>query len=83
MKYTVVWIRVARAQLTNLWIHASDRQAVTDSSDRIEWELGRDADMKGIELWPLRAYYDDPLAVLYTVDPVDRVVRITQVKRIK
>jgi hypothetical protein len=78
--YTVTWVPSARATLATLWIEAADRQAVTDSSDRIDEESKVDAPRKGIPFGQLRAYYDDPLAVLYEVDPGDCMVRIMAVK---
>jgi hypothetical protein len=82
MIYTVVWVPSARAQLATLWNLATDRQAVADSSDRIDQELKVDADRKGIPWGPFRAYYDDPLVVLYEVDPGDCMVRVLAVRRI-
>jgi hypothetical protein len=56
---------------------------VTDASDRIDRELAHDADKKGVQLGFLRTYVDDPLAVLYHVDPGDCMVRIVQYRLTK
>jgi hypothetical protein len=81
MRYTVVWDGVALAQLANLWMAATDRQAVTDSTDRIDSELAEDAHTKGVPIDPFWAFYDDPLAVLYEIEPGDCMARILQVRR--
>ncbi len=80
MRYSVMWTPSARAQLANLWMQSPDRQAITDSADRIDRQLQNDADTKGINWWPFRAYFNDPLAVLFTVDPGDCRVWVVQVR---
>jgi hypothetical protein len=81
MTYTVVYERSAEAKLADLYNEAADKQAVSESSNRIDAELRTDADRKGIPFGPFRAYYDDPLAVLYEVDSGNCMVRIVVVKR--
>ena len=83
MRWTVVWLPFAQGQLANLWMSAPDRQAVTASSDRIDRELAEDADQKGTPLWPFRMLVDDPLSVLFTVDPGDCMVYVRHVRRNK
>ncbi len=43
-------------------------------------ELRIDADKKGAPFGPFRILEDDPLSVLYTVDPGDCMVRVIQVR---
>ena len=81
MRYTVVWVRTAERRLTELYNQAADKQAVTDSANRIDRELSNDPDTKGTPFGRFFAYTDDPLAVLYEVDPGDRMVRVIQVRR--
>jgi hypothetical protein len=83
MRYTVVLEKPAENQLMRIWGSAADQQAVADASDRIELELADDAHRKGFPLGVFRKYTDDPLAVLYHVDPGDRMVRIIQYRRTK
>jgi hypothetical protein len=83
MRYTVIAEKPAESQLMRLWMRAADQQAVTDASDRIDRGLANDADMKGVPIGIFRAYVDDPLAVLYHVDPGDCMVRIIQYRRTK
>ena len=80
MIYTVTWHPSAEARLTTLWNDALDQQAITDSSNRIDDELKSNPDRKGIPFGQLYIYSDDPLAVLYEVDPGDRMVRVIAVK---
>lgn len=81
MRYTVVWLPAAKAQLARLWMQASDRQAVSDSADRIDGALKDDPDKKGSLLGPLYVFHGDTLSVLYSVDDGDRMVRVMQVRR--
>jgi mRNA-degrading endonuclease RelE of RelBE toxin-antitoxin system len=80
MKYTVVWLPSAEDRLTRLWLDAKDRQAVTESADRIDRELRNDAHRKGTPLGHFRAFYDVSISVLYTVDVDERMVRVIQVR---
>jgi hypothetical protein len=82
MKYTVVWMPAAEAQLANLWLRATDRQAVADAADRLDNALRNDPEKKGRQHGLFFVRDDAPLAVLYHVDPGDRMVRVIQVKRI-
>jgi len=82
MKYTVAWLPSAEGHLARLWMEAEVRQAVTESANRIDQELQTDAHLKGMRLGRFRAFYDIPIAVLYTVDVDDRMVRVIQVRRI-
>jgi len=81
MRFTVVWVPSAEAHLAHLWNQAPDRQAVTDSANRIDRELKEDADRKGVLWGPFLAFFDDPLSVLYVVDKGDCTVRVIQVRR--
>jgi hypothetical protein len=81
MRYTVVWLPGAEATLTNLWLNASDRQAVTDASNCIDLALANDPDTKGQPQGSFLSLEIAPLAVLYEVDPGDRMVRVITVKR--
>jgi hypothetical protein len=83
MKWTVVWVDNSEEELADIWLHAEDRQAITLASHRIERELRENADIKGEEFYGDRIYQHGPLALVYQVVPEDRLVRVTQVQRIK
>jgi hypothetical protein len=82
MRYTVTWLTDAEDELMNLWIQASDRQAVTAASNRMEKTLRRDADQKGYTDDGRRILIDPPLAFTFTVSPDDRLVTIIWVERV-
>jgi hypothetical protein len=80
MKYTVVTAPVADDQLAEIWLKATDRQAVADAFDRIEFSLKIDAHLQGQEHpngW--RVITVTPLAVAFRVSEGDRLVRILSV----
>jgi hypothetical protein len=81
MKFTVVWTPTALNGLATLWNRATDRQEVSESSDRIDAELRIDANQKGVPFGPFRAFYEDPLSVLFAVDEGDCKVYVIQVRR--
>jgi hypothetical protein len=82
MRYTVTWLTDAEDELTNIWLQASDRQAVTHASNRMERSLKRDADQKGYEDDGRRILIDPPLAFTFTVSPDDCLVTIVWVERV-
>jgi hypothetical protein len=83
MRYTLIWEKAAENQLTRIWTRATDKQAVADASNRIDQELLIDAHRKGSPLGVFRTYTDDPLAVLFHVNPGDCMVTVIQVRRTK
>jgi len=82
MRYTVLVEKPAENQLARIWARAADQQAVADASDRIDAELANDAHRKGIPLGVFRKYTDDPLSVLFYIDPDDCKVHILQYRRV-
>jgi hypothetical protein len=82
MRYTVTWLPDAEDELANLWIQASDRQAVADAADRIEQNLGWDAGQKGQMTGAYRTLFDWPLMMTFKVSPADCLVTIVWVERI-
>jgi len=69
MRFTVVWSTSAQATLTDLWLQAADRQAVADASDRLDIILRDDPEAKGQPSGAFFARDEDPIAVLYRVNP--------------
>jgi hypothetical protein len=61
-------------------MNASDQNAVREASDRIDRALAVDPDSKGSALGSYYTYRDDPLAVLYSVNPGDRMVTVVAVR---
>jgi hypothetical protein len=80
MKFTVVNAPVADYQLADIWLKATDRQAVADAFDRIESSLKNDPHLQGREHpsgW--RVITVPPLAVAFRVSDDDRLVKILSV----
>jgi hypothetical protein len=82
MKHTVVWLPAAQATLANIWMRASDQQAVAEASNRLDASLMNDPEAKGTPLGKFFVQEDAPLSVLYHVDPLDLMVRVIAVKRV-
>jgi hypothetical protein len=84
MIYTVGWLPSARDALTNLWLNASDRPAVSAASNAIDRKLRIDADRQGVPIpGGRRLLRVPPLAVAYTVDPGDCKATVLQVVRVR
>ena len=81
MKWTVIWTNEAEEELTNIWLRATNKRAISQASDRIELELKRDADKKGEVVGRHRVLHLPPLAVAYEVIPDDCMVRVIHVER--
>ena len=83
IRYTVVWLKGAQDELTEIWIDASDRNVVAIAADAIDLQLAEDANAKGIEISEgLRAFFAPPLRVLFAVREADRVVEVLRVRRL-
>ena len=83
IRYTVVWPTGAEDELTELWIAASDREAITAAARAIDVDLSEDATVKGVALSEgLRALFAPPLRVLFAVREEDRLVEVLRVKRL-
>jgi plasmid stabilization system protein ParE len=81
-RYTVTWLESARAHLAQIWVDASDRQAVTAAANTIDTDLARDPGNKGTAVSEgLRSLYVPPLHVLYSVREPDCLVEVASVRR--
>jgi hypothetical protein len=82
MKWTVLWKKDAEDDLTNLWVNASDKAAVTAAANRIDAQLQADPLSTGEpRAEDDRVHFDPPLGVLFTVDAADRKVYVVRVWR--
>lgn len=78
--YRVIWRRAALNRLANIWSKASDPQAVLDASFRISLRIRQDPRSVGeSRQGDLRLIFDDPLGVLFRVDPNNRDVIVINV----
>jgi len=79
--YSVTWLKGAEDQLAQIWLEASDRDAVTEASHRIDVALAEDADSKGTPLREgLRSLNDPPLRALFWVSEAERRVEVVSVR---
>jgi plasmid stabilization system protein ParE len=81
VKYTVVWLPAARNALADIWNRATDRQAVTDASNRIDRLPSRDAHRVGRPFNGRRLLIEPPLVVVFRVSPQDRLATVIKVGR--
>lgn len=82
MIYTVVWDQTALDDLAEIWMQATNRNAVSAASNRIDRELRVDAPQKGIPFGRQYLLIESPLIAAYIVDPGDCLVRILKLHRI-
>jgi hypothetical protein len=84
MQYAVIGSRDADNDLAYLWIHATDRDAVTAAQHQIDTELARDPHHAGSELseglWRIKVA---PLKAFYEIDDQAGIVRITRIDRVR
>ncbi|HSG73419.1 MAG TPA: hypothetical protein VLA12_23590 [Planctomycetaceae bacterium] len=79
--YTVVWLKSVHHEVGEIWLAASNRNAVTAASAEIDRELAVDAEEKGKPLSEgLRVYDAPPLRAVYTVDPGNRLVEVCRIR---
>ena len=84
MTFTVVWSPEAEQALAELWIGASDRQAVTDAADAIDVLLRiGPLDVGESRVVNLRILTVFPLSVYYDVREADRLVAVWAVWRVR
>lgn len=83
IRYTVVWPKSVRDELADIWIEASNRNAVTAAANEIDVQLLRNALTKGLELHEgLRALFVPPLRVVFTVNEDDLIVEVLRITRL-
>jgi hypothetical protein len=82
-RYTVVWVESALDELAEIWMDASDRNAVTVAAQTIDAELGHDASAKGSEISEgLRSLTAPPLKAIFCVREPDRIAEVLRVKTV-
>jgi hypothetical protein len=80
-QYTVVWLRDAIDELAEIWLAATDRNAVTQASAEIDRALLVNAATKGKPLSEgLRIFDASPLRAVFWVNESDRRVEIARVR---
>jgi hypothetical protein len=79
MKYTVTWNPSVKNDLAHIWITATNRQAVADAADRIDRRLMHDPERQGEDFYGDQLLVENPLGIVFAVNPDDRQVRVIQV----
>ncbi|HBI43927.1 MAG TPA: hypothetical protein DDY78_13910 [Planctomycetales bacterium] len=82
MKYTVTWAPSAERHLAAIWTAASDRDAVSQASNTIDFLLVRDPESRGEPSFDtVRILTVPPLGVDFEVQEPDRIVFVLSVWR--
>jgi hypothetical protein len=81
MNYIVHWTDVALDELAVVWTAATDRNAVTAASHRLEQEIAADPYSRGLQRISTGNYtaVDLPLGIEYDVIEDDKTVRVLRV----
>jgi hypothetical protein len=80
--YTVTWLEMVQSHLAQIWIDATDRQAITAAANLIDKELANNPFRKGTGVSEgLRSLDVPPLHVLFEVRELDRLVEIVSIRR--
>lgn len=83
MKWTVVSLPTADADLALIYSEATDKAEITHASHEIDRLLQHDPDKKGEDFYGDRIVQYGPLAVVYQLSPEDMLVRVIQFLRVK
>ena len=81
MNYTVTWTPAAEQALAAIWLTASDRTAIAESSHRLDQDLANDPFGRGVprNASVNRTATDFPLGIDYEIIEDDRKVRVLRV----
>ena len=84
MKYTVVWVGTAEQALTEIWLAAKDRNAVSAAAQSIDHALETNPLGVGESRdFGQRIVFVAPLAVIYSVRSQENLVRVRRVWTIR
>lgn len=82
MRYTVVWEDAALNELADIWMSASDPQAVSAAANQIDALLAVNPETKGVEFYGDRLLVVPPLHVTFPVRSDDRLVTVVNVWKV-
>jgi hypothetical protein len=78
--FTVQWVQGALDELTEVWLRAGDRGAISEAVDRIDRQLARSPDVAGESRdHGRRIILEPPLGVIVEVRTDDRTVLVLTV----
>lgn len=82
MKFTVTWTSKAEEEFTRYWLAARDRFSMDEALVAIENTLATNALGAGESRFGIfRVMTVEPLTVVYSVRPDDRLVKVVQVTK--
>jgi plasmid stabilization system protein ParE len=80
MNYTVTWKPEAERRLATIWSQTKDRNAVTRAAHIIDKMLGANPEDVGESRQEgFRVFFEEPLGVMFTISPDDRMVLVVAV----
>lgn len=79
MVWTVVWKGRVRDRLAEIWMEETGRDAIRTAADRIDQMLRSNPLEAGEEFFGDRILVELPLAVVYSVFPLDRRVEVLNI----
>ena len=79
MRYTVVWLRSTEVELARIWCNVTDRHAVTQAANEIDYLLKTSSQARGNDLEGTKEFSIFPLRVRFDVSPDDRRVTVFEV----
>jgi hypothetical protein len=83
VNYTVIWKPAAHAELTELWLEASNRSDLTSAANKIDQLLKRDPHSQGeSRSGSIRVMFVDPVGVFFDIREQDRIVAVLSVWRV-
>ena len=82
MKFSVRWMPRAEQLLTQMWLSSRDREAIREACEKLEARLTADPLNAGESReGNYRIVFEEPLAVTFSVWPIDRLVKVVYVSR--
>jgi len=70
VNFSVTWIPLAEARLTELWLKSRVSSQITEATDKLDAQLSqRPLDIGESRHANTRIAFERPLAILYDVDP--------------
>jgi mRNA-degrading endonuclease RelE of RelBE toxin-antitoxin system len=82
MKFTVLWSPYSESKLARLWIQAADRRLISEAADKLDEQLGRNAESVGeSRSGDRRIVHESPLGIIFSVNDQDCIVLVLDVWR--
>lgn len=79
MRFTVIWSQDALDRLTERWLRAADRNAVTAAQHQIDQLLQVDPDAQGVPFYGDRLIFVAPLHAAFSINTMDMIVEVFDV----